>query len=86
MSKRTAPNRPSLKAVLWLAVELMIYAAFVVAYYFLVLLLLRDWLKHIFDTHKAVYALIAVPLIVAQAVLLDFVTVILRKLDWTREK
>lgn len=65
---------------LWLLIELVIYSAFVVAYYFVVLLFLRDWLKYIFDAHKAVYAIIALPLIIGQAALLHFVTLALRKL------
>jgi len=65
---------------LWLLIELVIYSAFVAAYYFVVLLFLRDWLKYIFDAHKAVYAIIALPLIIGQAALLHFVTLALRKL------
>ena len=69
------------KITLWLLFELIIYTAFVVAYYFLILLLLRDWLKHLFDDHKLWYAAIVLPLIIGQAVLLDLVTIVLRKLD-----
>jgi len=76
MSRKQRPG----KMALWLLIELVIYSAFVVAYYFVVLLFLRDWLKYIFDAHKAVYAIIALPLIIGQAALLHFVTLALRKL------
>jgi len=76
MSRKQRPG----KMALWLLIELVIYSAFVAAYYFVVLLFLRDWLKYIFDAHKAVYAIIALPLIIGQAALLHFVTLALRKL------
>lgn len=86
MRKRSPRNQSPLKTALWVLVELTIYTAFVVAYVFLVLLLLRNWLKHTFDDHKILYAAIVLPLIVAQAVLLDFVVILLRKLGGGKQK
>lgn len=76
MSRKQRPG----KIAFWLLIELIIYSAFVVAYFLIVLLFLRDWLKHLFDAHKAVYAIIVLPLIIGQAALLHFVTLALRKL------
>ena len=64
--------------------EMIVYSAVVVAYYFFVLLLLRNWLKHLFDDHRAAYAAVVLPLIIGQAVLLDAVTIGLRKLGWRK--
>ncbi len=86
MPKRSPQNQYPIKIAFWLLIKLIIYAGFVVAYYFLVLLLLRDWLKQTFDDHRVIYASIVLPLIIGQAILLDFVTVSLRKLGSAREK
>lgn len=69
-----------LKTTLWLLFEVTIYAAFVVAYGWLVLLLLRGWLAEMFQAHTILYAALVLPLIITQAVLLDLVTIGLRKL------
>jgi NADH:ubiquinone oxidoreductase subunit 6 (subunit J) len=68
------------KTWFWAVFRIILYTGFVVAYFFLVLLLLRDWLKDTFDHHKALYAAVVLPLIIAQAVLLNLVAVVLRKL------
>jgi hypothetical protein len=86
MHKRKSPDQSPAKTVFEVLIKIIIYAAFVAAYYFFVLLLLRDWLKQMFDDHKAVYATIVLPLIIAQAVLLDFVIIGLRKLGWGKSK
>jgi Kef-type K+ transport system membrane component KefB len=57
--------------LLW---QLLIYAIFVFAYYFLVLHFLGGWLKRLFDDHKAAYALVAVALITGQGFLLELLT------------
>ncbi len=57
--------------------ELVVYASFVGAYFFLVLYYLGDWINHIFKTDKTHYALLAVGLIAAQGVLLERLTTIL---------
>ena len=86
MHKENARKPGVLKASVWFLVELLIYSAFVVVYYFMVLHFLRDWLKHIFEVHKTVYAIIVLPLIIAQAALLHFVTMALRKWGGTESK
>jgi hypothetical protein len=58
----------------WYLVEMAIYAVFVLAYYLVVLHSSRAWLKELFDTDKALYAVVALALIVAQVVLLELVT------------
>ena len=84
MRKRKLHNQGPAKTIFWLLIEIIIYTAFVTAYYFSVLLLLRGWLKHMFDAHKVIYAIVGLLLIIAQAVLLDFVAIGLRK--WGGEK
>ena len=54
--------------------ELSIYAALVVGYFFLVLRLLGDPLKSLFTENLTIYAFVALALIVAQGVLLEGVT------------
>lgn len=55
-------------------IELVIYAALVVAYFFLVLRFLGEPLERLFSSHLAVYAFVSLALIVAQGVLLEAVT------------
>jgi hypothetical protein len=59
------------------AIELAIYALLVVAYFFLVLHLLGDWLYQLESQHRYVYAGVAILLIIGQAVLLESVTTFL---------
>ena len=54
--------------------KLAIYAVFVVGYFFLVLHLLGDWLKQVFDENKAIYAIVALALITVQGVFLEMLT------------
>jgi hypothetical protein len=56
------------------AVEVAIYAILVVIYFLVVLQLLGDPLAALFDDHRTLYAIIALGLILAQAVLLEGVT------------
>lgn len=87
MPKRNPDGGSPGKTALWLLLELAIYSVFVVGYYFLVLLFLRDWIKQVFDAHRILYAALVLPLIIGQAVLLELVTFGLRKLGrGTREK
>ena len=67
----------TLKAFL---IELVVYAALVVAYFFLVLHLLGDWLYQLSLHHHYVYAVTAIFLIIAQAVFLEAVTTFLLRL------
>jgi hypothetical protein len=54
--------------------QMAVYAGFVFAYYFLVLHFLGDWLKQLFDHHRATYAGVALGLIIVQGTVLDLVT------------
>ena len=86
MPKRNPDRGSPGKIALWLVIELAIYSVFVVAYYFLVLLFLRDWFKQLFDTHRILYAALVLPLIIGQAVLLELVTMVLSKLGLGRQE
>lgn len=67
-------------------VEAVVYAVFILAYYFLVLHFLRGWIKDIFDHHKNLYAFAALALIVAQAFVLELVTAGLARLTQGKMK
>ena len=54
--------------------EFVVYAALVVAYFFLVLHLLGDWLHHLFQSERGWYAAVAVALIIGQGVVLETLT------------
>ena len=56
------------------AIELIIYALLVVAYFFLVLRLLGEPLNDLYTSNLTLYAVLALALIVVQAVVLEFVT------------
>ena len=62
------------------AIELVIYALLVVAYFFLVLHLLGQWLYQLEVQHRYLYAGLAIFLIVGQAVLLESITTFLIRL------
>ena len=70
-------NKDSAKSLRVFAVELAIYAAFVTAYFFLVLHLLGNWLYRLAMQHRYVYAVVAILLIAGQAVVLDALTRVL---------
>ena len=55
-------------------VELAVYAVFVTGYFFLVLHYLSGWLQDLHLHHVILYALIAIALIIGQAVVLESVT------------
>ena len=55
-------------------IELLIYAVLVVAYYFLVLHLLGDWLQRLFDHDRRLYAVTALGLIICQGLMLEVLT------------
>ena len=56
------------------AIELIIYALLVVAYFFLVLRLLGEPLNELYASNLTLYAVLALALIVVQAVVLESVT------------
>ncbi len=56
------------------AIEILIYAALVVGYFFLVLRLLGKPLESLFSRNLTAYAIVGLLLILAQAVVLEAVT------------
>ena len=54
--------------------ELAVYAVLVTGYFFLVLHFLSGWLQELHLHHVKTYALVAIVLIIGQAVLLESVT------------
>ena len=62
------------------AIELVIYACFVVAYFFVVLHFLGGWLHELEGRHRYTYAGVAILLIIGQAVVLESVTTFLLRL------
>ncbi len=63
-----------------LLIELAIYAVLVIAYFFLVLHFLGDWLYQLETQRRYTYAGVAILLIIGQAVLLESVTTFLLRL------
>jgi hypothetical protein len=59
------------------AIELVIYALLVVAYFFLVLHFLGGWLYRLESQHRYIYASVAILLMIGQAVVLQNVTTLL---------
>ena len=71
MKKQTAAT---LKAF---AIELVVYAVFVTGYFFLVLHFLGNILQALELRHRYIYGVVAILLILGQAVLLENVTTVL---------
>ncbi len=67
----------TLKAFL---IELALYAVLVVAYFFLVLHFLGEWLYQLQSHHRYTYAGVAILLIIGQAVVLENVTTLLLRM------
>ncbi len=63
-----------------LLVELPIYGILVVAYFFLVLHFLTDWLGNLHAKHTTLYSLVSIGLVIGQAVVLEWVTTLLLRL------
>jgi hypothetical protein len=70
-------SAPSKRTLLGFAIELVIYAALIAIYFFLVLRFLGDWLRSLFLDHRDLYAAVAILLMIGQAVVLELVTNIL---------
>jgi hypothetical protein len=70
-------NKADAKSLRVFAIELAIYGVFVTAYFFLVLHLLGEWLYRLETQHRITYAVVALLLIVGQAVFLDALTSLL---------
>ncbi|CAN5441063.1 hypothetical protein BH18VER2_BH18VER2_12960 [soil metagenome] len=60
--------------------ELVVYGILVVAYFFLVLHFLGDWLAHLNRENVKLYAVVAIGLIIGQAVVLESVTTLIFRL------
>jgi len=60
--------------------ELVVYSALIVAYFFLVLHFLGNWLEHLSKENIKLYAVVAIGLIIGHAVLLEWVTTFLFRL------
>lgn len=61
-------------------IELVVYSALVVGYFFAVLHFLADWLSNLEKTHIHIYAIVAIGLIIGQAILLEMLTTGLMRL------
>jgi hypothetical protein len=62
------------------ACELVVYAALVLAYFALVLHFMADWLKNLFDHNRTTFAIVALLLMIGQAVGLEVINSLLFKL------
>ncbi|MEO5717159.1 MAG: hypothetical protein ABIR29_01145 [Chthoniobacterales bacterium] len=60
--------------------ELVVYGILVVAYFFLVLHFLGDWLANMNKENVKLYAVVAIALIIGQAVVLESVTTFIFRL------
>jgi len=56
------------------AIEILVYGIMVVAYFFLVLRTIGPWLTDLYYSNLRVYAIVALVLIVVQAVFLEWIT------------
>jgi len=61
-------------------IELAVYGVLVTAYFFLVLHYLSRWLEDLHLNHVKLYAIVAIALIIGQAVVLESVTTWLMRL------
>ena len=73
VEKTMTPKKDGATATRFL-IQLLVYSIFVFAYYLLVLHFLGGRLKWLFDSHRAVYAAVALTLMIAQGVLLELLT------------
>ncbi|MEY2440439.1 MAG: hypothetical protein QOI34_1824 [Verrucomicrobiota bacterium] len=68
------------KALRPFLIELAVYAVLVTGYFFLVLHLLGGWLHDLEVHHRYSYAIVAIALIIGQAVVLESLTTFLLRL------
>jgi hypothetical protein len=80
MARVSPTKKEKAKTLRAFLVELLVYAAFVTGYFFLVLHYLSGWLQDLHLNHVRIYALITIVLIIGQAVLLESVTTWLLRL------
>ena len=55
-------------------VELLVYSVLVIGYFFLVLHLLAEWIAHLYERDRRLYAAAALALIVCQGIALELLT------------
>jgi len=55
-------------------IELAVYGVLVLGYFFLVLHFMGDWLLHLYKSERKIYAAMCLILIIAQGMLLEFLT------------
>jgi hypothetical protein len=68
-------------------IELVVYSALVVAYFFLVLHFLAHWINELEPRHIKTYALVSIGLIIGQAILLEIITTwLMRRLQGGRSE
>ncbi len=81
-------NRNSIRSLKPFLFEAVVYALLVLAYYFLVLHLLGDWLYDLFKRNVHGYTAVALALIIAQGVALEWITRFLLGLirPWTEKQ
>ncbi|MGI9113751.1 MAG: hypothetical protein ACR2FX_01735 [Chthoniobacterales bacterium] len=72
--KRTKSKQEASHTFGALLIELPIYALLVTGYFFLILHFLDTWLGKLQAEHQIVYAVVAIALIIGQAVVLETVT------------
>ena len=73
-ARRISGARRTLRAF---AIELALYGLLVTGYFFAVLRFLGNWLVQLETHHIQVYAVVAIGLIIGQAILLEAVTTVL---------
>ena len=74
MARVSPTKKEKAKTLRAFLIELAVYAVFVTAYFFLVLHFLSGWLQNLNLHHVKLYALLAILLIIGQAVVLESVT------------
>ena len=74
MARKSVTKKEKSKTLRAFLVELAIYGVFVIGYFFLVLHYLSGWLQDLHLSHVKLYALVAILLIIGQAVVLESVT------------
>ncbi len=73
-------NADTRKTLFSFLAELALYSILITVYFFLVLHFLGNWLEGLGKENIKVYALVAISLIIGQAVLLEWVTTFLFRL------
>ena len=75
------------KALKAFLIELVVYSALVIGYFFAVLHFLAEWINQLAQTHIRIYSLVAIALVIGQAILLESVTTwLMRRLQGGRSE